>query len=83
MSFKVVSTGTHPIVVDREGFVKLGVEFIEKPAPTEGAVISLARDADAAIVFTEPFTNTILLNIQEIVNQTCIIFGDIPFIQLL
>ena len=49
MSFKVVSTSCHPIPIDREGFLKLGVDFIEKPAPTEEDIIALAHDADTVI----------------------------------
>lgn len=63
--FKVVSTSTVPIVFDREGFVKLGVDLIEKPSPTEDEVISLARDADVLIVMDEPLTKRVISHLKS------------------
>ncbi len=64
-NFKVISTSTVPIVFDREGFVKLGVDLIEKPSHTEDEVISLAHDADAAITMDEPFTKRVITNLKS------------------
>jgi len=61
MSFKVVSTCTIIFHIDKEGFRKLsGVEFVEKPSPTEDEIISAAHDADAVVIVLEPYTRRVI-----------------------
>ena len=50
MSLKVVYTSVAPIEIDREGFKKLGVEFVQKPSPTEDDLIAIAKDAYTVII---------------------------------
>lgn len=60
MRFKVVYTSVPPINIDRDVFEKLGVEYIEKPAPTEDDLITAAGDADVLIARSELCTRKVL-----------------------
>ncbi|MFC2069941.1 C-terminal binding protein [Chloroflexota bacterium] len=68
MSFKVVSTCTvdFPVRNIDERIKELaGVEFINKPSPTEEDIITAANDADAVIVSTEPYTKKVITNLKS------------------
>ncbi len=56
MRLKVVYTSVPPIDLNRDAFDKLGVEYIEWPAPDEDALIAAAADADVLIARSEPCT---------------------------
>ncbi len=66
-ALKVVSTGIiqFPLKNVREGLGKLaGVEYIDKPSATEEAIIEAAREADVAVVMTEPYTRQVISNLK-------------------
>lgn len=65
MGIKVVYTSVAPIAIKSEGFKKLGVEYIEKPCYTEDEIISLASDAYAAIIRSEPCTRKVITSLKE------------------
>jgi len=65
MTIKVAYTSVAPIEIDKAGFLKLGIEYIEKPCPTEDEIISLAHDAYAAIIRSEPCTARVIKNLKE------------------
>jgi D-3-phosphoglycerate dehydrogenase len=65
MSLKVVYTSVPPIEIDREGFKKLGVEFVQSPSPTEDDLISIAHDAYAAIIRGEPCSRRVIANLES------------------
>ncbi|OGO37077.1 MAG: hypothetical protein A2147_05720 [Chloroflexi bacterium RBG_16_57_8] len=65
MPFKVVYTSTAPIGIDRDGLTKLGVHYVERPAPTEQDVIDLASDADALIARGEPITGHVIASLKS------------------
>ncbi len=68
MSFKVVSTGIVAFTVRGvgENLARLaGVEFVDKPSSTEEDIITAARDADAVIVITEPYTRRVITNLKS------------------
>ncbi len=63
MKFKVVYTSVPPIEIDKDTLIKLGVEYVERPSPTEDDVISIAQDADALIARGEPCTRKVISNL--------------------
>lgn len=68
MSFRVVSTGIVAFHLRGvgENLARLaGVEFVNKPSPTEEDIILAARDADAVIVMTEPYTRRVITNLKS------------------
>jgi D-3-phosphoglycerate dehydrogenase / 2-oxoglutarate reductase len=65
MSLKVVYTSVPPIEIDREGFKKIGMEFVQKPSPTEDDLISIAHDAYAAIIRGEPCTRRVISSLKS------------------
>jgi D-3-phosphoglycerate dehydrogenase / 2-oxoglutarate reductase len=65
MPIKVVYTSVAPIGIDCEGFKKLGVEYFERPCPTEDEIIAVACDAYAAIIRSEPCTGRVISNLKE------------------
>ena len=63
MSFKVVSTAIvdYPVRNLDERIKELeGVEFLSKPSPAEDDIIAAARDADAVVTTTEPFSRRVI-----------------------
>jgi len=68
MGFKVVSTAIVSFSLRGigEGFKRLaGVEFVDKPSPTEEDIIAATSDADAVIVMTEPYTRRVITNLKS------------------
>lgn len=68
MSFKVVSTCNIPFVVKDLGErIKglAGVDFVDKPAHTEEAIISAASDANAVVIGHEPYTGKVIASLQS------------------
>ena len=68
MEFKVVSTCivAFPVKNLSERFEGLaGVEFVDKPSPTEEDIIAAARDADVAIASVEPYTRRVIANLKS------------------
>jgi D-3-phosphoglycerate dehydrogenase len=68
MSFKVVSTGIVAFSLRGvgKGLTELaGVEFVDKPSPTEEDIIAAASDADAVIALTEPYTRRVITNLKS------------------
>jgi D-3-phosphoglycerate dehydrogenase len=65
MSLKVIYTSVPPIEIDKEGFKKLGVEFVQQPSPTEEDLISIGRDAYAAIIRGEPCTRRVIASLNS------------------
>lgn len=68
MSFKVVSTCivAFPVKGLGERFRRLaGVEFVDKPSPTEDDIIAAAHDADAVVVTVEPYTRRVITNLKS------------------
>ena len=65
MAFKVVYTSVPPIKIEREALLRLGVDYLEEPAPTEEALIAAALDADALIARSEPCTRRVVTSLQS------------------
>ncbi|MBN1367279.1 MAG: C-terminal binding protein [Dehalococcoidales bacterium] len=65
MKFKVVYTSVPPIEIEKESLLKLGVEYIERPAPTEDEVLAIAQDADVLIDRSEPCTRRVISNLKS------------------
>jgi D-3-phosphoglycerate dehydrogenase len=68
MSFKVVSTATvdYPVRNLGESIKELdGVEFLSKPSPAEDDIIAAARNADAVVTATEPFSRRVIGNLES------------------
>lgn len=65
MAFKVVYTSTIPIALDVDAFAKLGVDYVERPAPTEDDIISVASDADAVVIRGEPCTRRVIASLSS------------------
>ena len=65
MAFKVVYTSVPPIKIDSEALLRLGVDYIEQPAPTEEDLIAVASDADAVIVRSEPCNRRVVKSLQS------------------
>jgi D-3-phosphoglycerate dehydrogenase len=65
MKFKVVYTSVPPIDLDKEAMLKLGVEYVEIPSPTEDDLIANAPDADVLIDRSEPCTRRVVSNLKS------------------
>jgi D-3-phosphoglycerate dehydrogenase len=65
MAFKVVYTSVPPIKIDGEGLLRLGVNYIALPAPTEEDIIAVAADADALIARSEPCTAKVVSSLRS------------------
>jgi D-3-phosphoglycerate dehydrogenase / 2-oxoglutarate reductase len=65
MRFKVVYTSVPPIDLDKTAFTTLGVEYVEKPAPSEDDLIAAAGDADVLIARSEPCTPKVVAGLQK------------------
>ena len=65
MAFKVVYTSVPPIKIDGEALLRLGVNYVEQPAPTEEDLIAVASDADALIARSEPCTRKVVRRLRS------------------
>jgi D-3-phosphoglycerate dehydrogenase len=65
MDFKVVYTSVPPIKIDGDALLKLGVNYVEKPAPTEEDLIAVAADADVLIARSEPCTARVIKSLRS------------------
>jgi D-3-phosphoglycerate dehydrogenase len=65
MAFKVVYTSVPPIKIDSEALLRLGVDYVEKPAPTEEDLLVAACDADAVIARSEPCTRKVITSLHS------------------
>ncbi len=65
MAFKVVYTSVPPIKIDTEALLRLGVDYVEQPAPTEEDIIAVASDADALIARSEPCTGRVVKSLRS------------------
>jgi D-3-phosphoglycerate dehydrogenase len=65
MAFKVVYTSVPPIKIDSESLLKLGVNYVEQPAPNEEDLIAVASDADALIARSEPCTGKVVRSLRS------------------
>jgi D-3-phosphoglycerate dehydrogenase len=65
MAFKVVYTSVPPIKIDGEALLRLGVNYVEAPAPTEEDLIAVASDADVLIARSEPCTGKVVRSLQS------------------
>jgi D-3-phosphoglycerate dehydrogenase len=65
MAFKVVYTSVAPIKIDGDGLLRLGVNYVEQPAPTEEDLIAVASDADALIARSEPCTRKVVMSLRS------------------
>jgi len=66
MSFKVVSTSPIAFHIAKDTFRKLnGVEFVDKPSPTEDEIIAAAHDADAVVCVLEPYTRRVINSLKS------------------
>jgi len=60
------STVAFPLKGVGEGLTELaGVEFVDKPSSTEEDIIAAARDADAVVVVTEPYTRRVITSLKS------------------
>ena len=65
MAIKVVYTSVAPIEIDREALLRLGVDYVEHPAPTEEDLIAASSDADVVIARSEPCTRKVVESLQS------------------
>jgi len=65
MAFKVVYTSVPPIKIDCDALLRLGVDYVEQPAPTEEDLIAVASDADVLIARSEPCTARVVKSLRS------------------
>jgi D-3-phosphoglycerate dehydrogenase len=65
MDFKVVYTSTAPIPIDGDAITSLGAAYVEKPAPTEDDILSVASDADVVVTRSEPLTRRVIAGLKS------------------